>query len=456
MPRFLPKLALLATVAAAPCPDHESRACLDYIRAAIDAFEYARGRDAAETQCYGEPKADAKGRVSVAALLTTTSGCHYLYALERFFGNGMRAVEAREKARQISGWGCQAGYAELCEAQVALLEDAWRELLHEVEDEARKLAADVKRPLLQSMALRSFATGRAFPRAFTQQSAASLRGALSRATGREIAPECGTSCQAHEALDARIELEGGGLVLTLRIFDVRSRQLLWEKSFASRDVAERQRLFGFTTSVPEGPLSNRLIDAYEPAYKLLVGVGAARLPNTSGSAPDHDRLVVQVRSVERFNDRRDEFGLMLGAHLTRRSFVDSSPAPAAEQAPADEAAADEAAASEVAAGEGTEKPAKVPAYERAYALYGIYNRMLFAGRETYDSIRPSLNVAVGGWVSGFVLAPSARLGSDLYLGRRFALGAAWVYVGKSTALVEGVEVKVPAVQGSEVVLSVSF
>jgi hypothetical protein len=102
------------------------------------------------------------------------------------------------------------------------------------------------------------------------------------------------------------------------------------------------------------------------------------------------------------------------------------------------------------------KPEKAPAYDRAYALYGIYNRMLFAGRESYDSIRPSLNVALGGWVSGFVLAPSARLGADLYLGRRFALGAAWVYVGKSTALVEGSEVKVPAVQGSEAILSVSF
>jgi hypothetical protein len=209
MLRFLPKLALLVTVAAAPCPDHESRACLDHIRAAIDAFEYVRGRDAAETQCYGEPKADAKGRVSVAALLTTASGCHYLYALERFFGNGMRAVEAREKARQITGWGCQAGYAELCEAQVALLEDAWLELLREVEGAARKLAADSRRPLLQSTALRSFATGRAFPRSFAQQSSASLRGVLGRATGKQVAPECGKSCQAHEALDARIELEGG-------------------------------------------------------------------------------------------------------------------------------------------------------------------------------------------------------------------------------------------------------
>jgi hypothetical protein len=147
--------------------------------------------------------------VSVAALLTTASGCHYLYALERFFGNGMRAVEAREKARQITGWGCQAGYAELCEAQVALLEDAWLELLREVEGAARKLAADSRRPLLQSTALRSFATGRAFPRSFAQQSSASLRGVLGRATGKQVAPECGKSCQAHEALDARIELEGG-------------------------------------------------------------------------------------------------------------------------------------------------------------------------------------------------------------------------------------------------------
>lgn len=452
------------TVAAGPCPNHETRACLDHIRTAIDRFDYAKARDAAALQCYAEPAGNAHGRVAVQALVTTVSGCHYLFTLERFLGNGLKAVEAREKARQIAAWGCQAGFSELCEAQFALLNDAWLELLADVEDEAQTVAATTA--LWQSTALRQFDTGRYFPKSFVESMQKSLTVALQRATGKPVLTDCGKTCQTRDWLDVRIALEGGGLTLSLRLMGAKSQRVLWEKSYRSRDIAERQRLFGFATLIPEGPLANRTIDAYEPSYKVLFGLGAAYIPNTSGRGAHRERLVLEIRSVERYNDRRNEFGLLLAAHMTRRSLTQLRPAMIEDAPPAateGESKVEIEVGVEVGPFKGSDNPNRqdgeptiVPPYERGYGLYAIYNRMFFSGRETYESLRPSLNLGLGGWASGFLIAPSARVGADLYIGRRFALTAAWLYISKTTAIMSGYELKVPAVQGMQLGVALSL
>src|SRR5690606_23044478 len=83
--------------------------------------------------------------------------------------------------------------------------------------------------------------------------------------------------------------------------------------------AERQKLFGFAAIDSEAMVEHRRIEEYQPLYKFGVGLGAARIPNITGNHRDAARFALQVRAVERFHQRRSEFGLMLDFHMTRRT-----------------------------------------------------------------------------------------------------------------------------------------
>lgn len=495
--QILLQLALVlgsARAGAAVCPDLASRACLESIKQNLDNFEFARARADAETQCYAAEEQNTQFQVQ--ALVATVAGCHYLFTIERFLDNGMRALEARERARRIAAWGCHYGHAELCEAQIALFADALRELKGDIVDGLRNAEAK-QAGLFAGTALREVQTAKILPRSFAKQASELLSEALAQVSNSRLAPcpECRPRIgetkgvlarpEVEKVLDAHIAAEGGGIVLELRLFEARSFRLLWEARFATKDLNERQRLFGFGSKIPDKPLHNRTIDEYEPSFKTLIGIGTAQLANTSGTALDRDRAIVTLRSTERFNQRRDEFGLMLVAHMTRRQLAKKngeaeasvhSKAEAILQSQLAQDAAEAAQEAEAAAPEGVQgngeapteaapedpsakpkgDPNIIPAYPTAVALYGIYNHLFFAGQESYDSLRPAINLALGGYVSSRIMAPSARLGVDLFFGKRYAFSVGGIYVGPTSALYKGKEIKVPKAIGSDFVLSLSF
>lgn len=417
--------------AADVCPDFIKRECLERIRWLIDRMDYSKARDEADLQCHGEPPANQSGIVTAASLLTVVSGCHYLYLVERVLGNGAQAVEAREQARRIALFGCNSGHADICEANAALLAESLTDLLPEIE-------ADLK---LQppNLGLRKVEASRALGKSFVARAEASLKQA--------VPPPLKPGTPPAHWLDVRLDIESGGLIARVATYAPRSTVPTWSKSYASSDIAARQKFFGFGVNVPDGALRSRIVRDYKPDLKIVAAMGLGKMKNLAGTKMDDQRVVMHIRSAERLSGGRNEVGLMLSIHATLRKVFGKTKQ-ASSDTPSDDTASSET-------GEGP--PAVQTAYPVAVASYFQFNHVFFGALEPQAGVRPALNLGIGAFLTNQSIAPAARAGFDVFFGRHLYIGGGALYNAKANALLDfDDERDIPPASGGDLVFGWSF
>jgi hypothetical protein len=151
-----------------------------------------------------------------------------------------------------------------------------------------------------------------------------------------------------------------------------------------------------------------------------------------------------VRATEKFNNRRDEFGMMLSVLKTTASTL--------KQYPSEGTTVDD----------GTETPAPVvdkatpKPYATALGIYGTYGHLFVGSVESYNEARHGFHAGLGGLFATGYLAPAFRAGWDIFLGRRFSTSFSANYVASATILVDDETVTTKGGAGGDVIMSLNF
>lgn len=228
------------------------------------------------------------------------------------------------------------------------------------------------------------------------------------------------------------------MVLAFSVFNTTTKEEVWSRTYNSETLRSRYQRLAIDMKQVE---KSRDSDEYVPEYKFLLGVGGSQLPNVAGVDRDKSFLGVHLRSVEKFNNRRTDFGLLTSLWVNTSSFLNAYPS---------EGTADEEVAEEYT---GERRP--LP-YKYVLGIHAVVARNFVGSVESYDHIRHGVHGALGGILSTGYFAPSVRAGWDIYFGRRwvFTLGAQ--YIMQSSILVGSEYQKARAGAGGDLALSLNL
>jgi hypothetical protein len=254
-----------------------------------------------------------------------------------------------------------------------------------------------------------------------------------------------TSLGIDNFLDAVLVYHTTHMVLAIDIFDTKSKELVWARTYNSETVKSRyQKLAVDYSQVAK----SRPTDEYVPEYRFLLGLGGGQLPNVGGTTEDKTMVHLHVRATEKFNNRKDEFGLLLALHRTTKSLLKAYPTTAGKTSNPDESTSTATPESSEA---GKPKP-----FSTAIGLYGLYSHVFLGSVESYDRLRHGVYLGLGGVFTTGYIAPGARLGWDLHLGRRFVTTFTASYVGSTSIVVDSNTTKVSGGAGGDITLSVNL
>jgi hypothetical protein len=150
---------------------------------------------------------------------------------------------------------------------------------------------------------------------------------------------------------------------------------------------------------------------------------------------------VHLRSVEKFDNRRSDFGLLTSGYLSTSTFLNTYPSEGTTTT------------TTTATYSGAARP--VP-YKFALGIQALTAYNFVGDVEVYDRMRHGAHFGLGGILSTGYLAPSVRLGWDVYFGRRFVVTMSAHYIAESTILVQGDYQKSRGGGGGDLVLSYNF
>ncbi|MCX6123500.1 MAG: hypothetical protein NTV34_01930, partial [Proteobacteria bacterium] len=162
----------------------------------------------------------------------------------------------------------------------------------------------------------------------------------------------------------------------------------------------------------------------------------------AGGDRDKSFIGLHIRSVEKFDNRHAEFGLLTSFWMNSSSFLKAYPSEGTDTS-----------TSTTDSYTGTKRA--LP-YKYVLGLHAIAARNFVGDVESYDQIRHGLHAAIGGIISTGYLAPSIRAGWDIYFGRRWVLTLQAQYITQSNILVGNEYQKAPAGAGGDLALSVNL
>lgn len=238
------------------------------------------------------------------------------------------------------------------------------------------------------------------------------------------------------------------MVLALQIFTVESNELIWTRTYNSETIKSRfQKLAIDYRQVAK----SRPGEDYQPEYRILIGAGGSALPNIGGDENNSSMLALEVRSTERFNNRKSEFGMLLSIYSAISSILNDYPilegtgSSSEETPPQPDFNAQD-----------TTKPAEPQPFSTALAITALYAHNFLGSVESYNELRQGIHLAAGGLFAGGYLAGHVRLGWDMYFGRRFVVSFAGLYIAPSKILLEKEWIPTKGGNGAEVVVSYNY
>jgi hypothetical protein len=206
------------------------------------------------------------------------------------------------------------------------------------------------------------------------------------------------------------------MVLAFNVFNTQTKELAWARTYNSETLRSNyQRMAVDYKQVEKG----RDSDTYVPDYKILVGLGGSQLPNVAGDTRDKSFLGLHMRTLEKFDNRRLDFGLAVSVWTNTADLLKTYPSEGTS-----------AGTDTPYSGESRPLP-----YKYLLGVHALLARNFVGSIEIYDRVRHGVHLGVGGVVSKGYLAPSLKAGWDVYLGRRFVATFGAHYITKSTILV---------------------
>jgi hypothetical protein len=247
-------------------------------------------------------------------------------------------------------------------------------------------------------------------------------------------------------MDAVLVYHTTHMVLAVSVFNSQTKELVWARTYNSETVKSRYQKLAIDYSQVKKTEPG---EDYSPEYRFMFGAGGASMPNVGGDSKDRSMMAVQVRATEKFNNRRTEFGMMLAGLKTAGSLVKEYPS---EEPPADPNAPTEPATPE-ADPNGKAKPKP---FQTALGLYALYGHVFLGAVESYNEVRHGVHLGIGALAATGYLAPTLRVGYDMFFGRRFVTSLSPSYVAPSSVLVDGETVETKGGAGVDVIMSLNF
>jgi len=234
------------------------------------------------------------------------------------------------------------------------------------------------------------------------------------------------------------------MVLAFQIFNTKTKETVWARTYNSETVRSRyQKLAVDFTQVDKG----RTSEDYVPEYRILFGIGGASVPNIGGTVDDSAMIAVNFRGTEKFNNRRQEFGLQLSFMMATNSLM--SPVATEGEATTEEDA--EVVDEEAEVEELTPQP-----FKQALGLYAVYVHNFLGPLETYNKIRYGTHIGLGPMLAAGYMGPTIFGGLDVYFGKRWVVSPNVAYIAPSKILLGDEFVVTNGGIGGDVTLSVNF
>jgi hypothetical protein len=206
------------------------------------------------------------------------------------------------------------------------------------------------------------------------------------------------------------------MVLAFNIFNTQSKELVWARTYNSETLRSNyQRMAVDYKQIEKG----RESDTYVPDYKILIGLGGSQLPNVAGNARDKSFVGLHMRTLEKFSNRRLDFGLSVSIWTNTADLLKAYPSEGTQTG-----------IESTYNGESRPLP-----YKNLLGIHALLARNFLGSIEVYDKIRHGVHLGIGAVASKGYLAPSIKTGWDVYLGRRFVSTLSAHYVTTSSILV---------------------
>lgn len=234
------------------------------------------------------------------------------------------------------------------------------------------------------------------------------------------------------------------MVMAFQIFDAVSHQLVWARAYNSETIRSRFQELAIDY---KQIAASRDSEEYEPEYRLMVGLGGGGIPNIGGTNYDSSTVSLLFRSTEKFDRRRSEVGMTLNLYMTISSLLSTYPIVSGT--------GNTETTTEVNA-EDFNIPAEPEPFSSAIGLHGIYARNFVGPIEFYSDIRQGIFLGLGLLMASAYLAPSAKLGYDLFLGKRYSLGVSGMYIAPSSILIGEERIPTKGGFGIDINLAVNF
>ncbi len=236
------------------------------------------------------------------------------------------------------------------------------------------------------------------------------------------------------------------MVLAFSIFKANTSETIWAKAYNSEAIKSRYQKLAIDFSQVK---KSRPTDEYVPEFRVLMGLGGASIPNVGGDASDSKMLDLLVRSSERFDNRHTEFGLELSIFVAMNALSKSYPIKTGTGTSEEETTTE--------TDQTTEDVEAQPApFRYALGLYAMYSHNFLGSVESYDNIRQGMHLGVGVLLAQAYMAPTAKMGWDMYFGRRFGINLSAIYVSPSQVLLKNEFVKTKGGVGGELVVSYNY
>lgn len=247
-------------------------------------------------------------------------------------------------------------------------------------------------------------------------------------------------------LDVVLVYHATHMILAFQIFKVETHELIWSKTYNSETIRSKYQKLAIDYSQVA---KSRPGEDYKPEYRLLLGLGGAGIPNIAGTERDSTMLDLQLRSSEKFNRRRSEFGMQLSIWVTLASIIKEYPK-------VDGTGQNESVTTDPESESDYVVSAQPQPFKAAIGIFGLYSHNFLGLIESYSDIRFGAHIGFGSLLAVGYLAPALKLGSDIYFGRRFAVTISTIYISPSQILLENSTVTTKGGIGAEVVLSLNY
>ena len=229
-------------------------------------------------------------------------------------------------------------------------------------------------------------------------------------------------------VDVMLLYQKSHMILGFQIFNTATQELVWSRVYNSETLHSRFQAMAVDYKQVVHKDMKEDSDEYIPSFRVAFGAGAGSYRDPSTGSANEGMMALQIRGTEKFNNRLNEFGMLLTGNLSIPTLMQGDNVTVNSET-------------------GVEK------LKYTVGLFAIYAHNFLKPIEFYDRVRWGLNFAVGGHFSNNYLAPAVRTGVDIFFGKSFFITPAAFYIGRASVIVDDDVTEVDGGFGGELIVS---